>query len=122
MRWDDGFQNSTFNNLSDVGGTETISAASFNDVGAVTVNGSTSPATLNCSGDASLLGASPVFGGSFSGQLNITDGTQGRGTLSGSASVFGPSSCVFYAIDSTTIGLIPQDATCVEPQQILGRP
>jgi hypothetical protein len=118
-----GFQDSTFNNLTDVGGTETATAASINGLGAVTISGSTSPATYSGLGDASLLGTAPVLGESFSGELDITDSARGRGTLTTTAgSIFGSSISVFYAVDSTTIAVIPQDSTVVEPQLILVRP
>jgi hypothetical protein len=116
-----GFQDSTFTNLTAVGGTEIVTPGSVNGVGVVTVNGTTSPATYTGMGDTSLLGVAPIFGGTFSGQIHFTDSTHGRGTITTSAgSIFGSSSSVFYAISSTSIAVIPQDST--EPQLIVIQP
>jgi hypothetical protein len=118
-----GFEDSTFGNITDVDSTETVTSGSANGLGVVTLNGSASPATFSAMGDGSLLGTAPVFGATSSGEFSITDSARGRGTLTiASGLFFGSVNPIFYAIDSATIAVIPQDAAVVDPQLILIRP
>ena len=114
-----GFTNATLNGITNTVGTQTTTAASVNGVAVVQFGTGT---YAGSSADGSALGQSPFIGGTSTGALNFTDSVRGRGTLTptGTGSIFGAASVVFYAIDNTGAAiLISVDPTILEPQIII---
>jgi uncharacterized repeat protein (TIGR01451 family) len=112
-----GFVNSTLNGETSDALTETTTPASTNGIAQVQFGTGNATATA----DFSFLNTGYAIGGTASSMTNFTDPVRGRGTLTtSSGSIFGATTCVFYAVDNSgAMVIISIDPTLLEPQIIL---